>query len=69
MINMKTPCMTCKHRELGCHGKCDDYKAYKEELDRIKKLKDKDEEINKYVSMNLGKARRCKESRNYGLND
>lgn len=26
---MGPPCLNCKTRNLGCHGKCDRYKNYK----------------------------------------
>jgi hypothetical protein len=26
---MKAPCKDCDAREIGCHGKCEDYKHYK----------------------------------------
>lgn len=32
-------CLNCNHRHLGCHGTCEDYKKYKEELERIKQNK------------------------------
>ena len=33
------PCNGCKKRFLGCHDRCDEYKAYKEEAARIKEKK------------------------------
>ena len=28
---MKVPCKNCERRQIGFHGKCDEYKAFKEE--------------------------------------
>lgn len=36
---MKTPCLNCADRQIGCHGKCKKYDLYKEELEREKELK------------------------------
>ena len=33
-------CLDCTKRYRGCHSKCNDYKLYKEHLDRIKKKKE-----------------------------
>lgn len=33
---MKTPCMNCKCRSIGCHAKCPDYAAYKQEFEAKK---------------------------------
>ena len=35
MINMKTPCMNCADRKVGCHGFCKDYAEYQQECERI----------------------------------
>lgn len=34
---MKNSCINCKYRKIGCHNKCDSYKKYKEEIERINK--------------------------------
>lgn len=26
------PCKDCNHRDVGCHGKCEDYKAFRVKL-------------------------------------
>lgn len=31
----KVPCQNCEKRHLSCHSKCDAYKAYKQELDKL----------------------------------
>ena len=33
---MKQPCYNCPDREMGCHGRCERYKAYRAEVDAIK---------------------------------
>lgn len=30
----RSPCKECPDREIGCHGKCEKYLAWKEENDR-----------------------------------
>ena len=32
---MKCPCKGCDHRKLGCHGNCEQYKAWAEEREEI----------------------------------
>lgn len=34
-------CLNCKERYQGCHSKCDKYKKYKEEIEKIKLNKKK----------------------------
>lgn len=36
-INAKSKCKGCTDRYLGCHDKCESYKAYKKELDDFNK--------------------------------
>lgn len=42
----KTPCLNCQDRVIGCHSKCDKYKAYDEsnKRNRAIKLKNFEEE-------------------------
>jgi hypothetical protein len=35
--NLKTPCMDCTERHVGCHSGCDRYKEYKENYEQIRK--------------------------------
>ncbi len=35
----KAACIDCETRKLGCHGKCEKYKEFKDELDRIREAK------------------------------
>ena len=38
---MRPPCFNCQDRELGCHSRCEKYKAFKEitEQARLENLK------------------------------
>lgn len=31
---MNAPCWNCQDRSIGCHGKCDRYKTYKQQSDQ-----------------------------------
>jgi len=33
---MKNPCKDCPNRYPGCHSKCEQYKAWKQEWDKLK---------------------------------
>ena len=33
---MLNPCKNCSERQLGCHGKCEKYAAWKTERDKAK---------------------------------
>lgn len=41
---MKSPCMNCKCRSIGCHSKCPGYAAYKNKLEELKKTNKQYEE-------------------------
>lgn len=30
-----SPCKECEEREVGCHGRCEKYQAYRSELDKV----------------------------------
>lgn len=32
---MTSPCMDCLERNIGCHGKCEQYAAYRDKRDAI----------------------------------
>ncbi len=34
---MKSPCLGCKDRFIGCHSKCDKYIKYRNEYDKLNK--------------------------------
>ena len=48
MIGKMSPCFDCDHRAPGCHGECEEYKAWSDSqskiVDSIKKQK-KDEQM------------------------
>lgn len=39
---MKNACMDCTRRTLGCHSRCEEYKAYREKMDRIREARAKE---------------------------
>lgn len=41
-------CKNCESRQVGCHGTCSSYKAYRAERDRIKQIKEKEREVSMY---------------------
>lgn len=32
------PCKDCENWEVGCHGRCEKYQAYRSELDKVKQV-------------------------------
>ena len=40
----KGTCKDCTRREIGCHAFCEDYKAFKEEMEKIQAARDKENE-------------------------
>ena len=46
--NNKCPCKGCDKREVGCHGKCTDFKTYQDELQIIREKVEKDRHIKTY---------------------
>lgn len=34
---MKSPCKDCTERHSGCHGKCELYRAYRDDIENRKK--------------------------------
>lgn len=38
---MNSGCRYCTNREPGCHSSCETYKAFKNEIARINKVRDK----------------------------
>lgn len=46
---MTAPCKNCKDRYLGCHDHCDKYKAFKEEIKKLRNSDSKEYEIRDYV--------------------
>jgi len=44
---LKSPCFKCKERFVGCHSKCERYKKYRSEYDKLNK-KEKREKMLSY---------------------
>jgi len=42
---MKQPCYKCPDREFGCHGRCEQYKAYRAEMDALKAKRKAESEV------------------------
>ena len=36
-LRPKAPCYQCPNREVGCHGKCEKYLAYRAQIDAANK--------------------------------
>ena len=36
---MKSPCKDCDRRYPGCHDHCEDFKAFRAEVERVKKIR------------------------------
>lgn len=34
-------CQNCKHREVGCHSKCENYKTFQEQMTQINEKRKK----------------------------
>lgn len=43
-----SPCYDCKSREIGCHGKCDRYKVFRDEYASIRAKRAEDTAIRQY---------------------
>lgn len=43
------PCLNCNDRVVGCHGKCEKYKSYRDKIDKIHKENRKNTDINLYI--------------------
>ena len=37
--SIRSTCLDCKKRYLGCHSECEEYKAYRAKVDNLKKKK------------------------------
>lgn len=65
---VRPPCMDCKERTVGCHGKCNKYKKYVSILQKLKAGRDESIIINEYSydlhsRMKSGKMRKRKKYR------
>ena len=45
---MKNKCLDCPDRYPGCHGECESYKKFRDELDKMNEHKKKMKEIEYY---------------------
>lgn len=41
----QSPCYNCKNRKANCHSNCDDYLAYKQELNEYNERRNKQKNI------------------------
>lgn len=57
------PCRGCEKRQVGCHGGCPDYKAFKEKLETVNTLRRQDSEAYWFV------YRHVPSKRNYWLHE
>ncbi len=62
-LKIKAPCKGCADMEMGCHGKCDKYKQYREDLEEMKRLKKKDALVKYYLKDKSDQFRRKYERR------
>lgn len=46
---MKNPCRYCEKRQLGCHGTCPEYAAFREKLEAAKEVRKKELEVEAFV--------------------
>lgn len=42
---MRAPCLGCGDRRLGCHARCERYKAFRAECDAIREKRKEDAEF------------------------
>ena len=47
------PCLNCKKRQVGCHGKCEDYAAFVAKNEERKKLIFEEKEIQGVFAANV----------------
>lgn len=58
---VKTPCMGCKERTVGCHAKCEKYAQYRVELEAEKSTAyNASVEQNRLMQYEIESARRYK---------
>ena len=44
------PCVDCVHRRVGCHGACEDYRAWVDNLHGVKRLMKMSRKMDYYFS-------------------
>lgn len=47
---MKTPCLNCEFRHVGCHADCEHYKAFRAEREAAYKRNAQQAEMTSFVS-------------------
>lgn len=50
LIPIKSPCNGCPRRFLGCHSKCEEYAAFREECDELAEERRRKREHNEYIA-------------------
>lgn len=45
---MKAPCKDCEKRHPSCHSHCEEYKAFRAEIDRAREARKYDSEVRFY---------------------
>lgn len=54
------PCKDCERREIGCHGKCEEYQKARDEADKMIQVRREDHERwayhNSVVAQNINKT-------------
>lgn len=61
----KSPCYNCQKREIGCHGICEEYKAYSNKINKRNEIRREIRAKNEDV-LEVGFALRNKLDRKYG---
>lgn len=59
---MIVPCLECGERSPGCHGRCEDYEAYRKNCDRIRECQ-RQYRNDEATQMNIERVLRCKQRR------
>lgn len=52
---MKSPCMGCEHREVGCHSRCAQYQAFSDKYEEIRNERKKFVELTNYIAIESDK--------------
>ena len=56
---MNSPCEDCKNREERCHSRCEAYKQFKKEHEKIKEKERREYENSVRLDAEIGGRRRC----------
>lgn len=56
----KSPCFNCKKRRLACHDKCEDYKRYRDDINKVFDIKKKEHDFAAYKANAINKWIRIK---------